>query len=117
MKSTYRTAIKTLLASLLGFVLLPVAAQATCSISGPIVRVLQYDDSYSSRACYIYMRSGNSLSSVYYYTRTNDDNMCSTAATAVTSSVDVYVRGDATSCPTADTARFMGELQYFIINN
>ena len=116
MKPTNKMAINILMALVLGFVFLPVAAQASCGKTGPIVRVTNYDDSYSSRACYIYMRSGGPLTSYYNYTRTNDDNICTTASIAATSGVDTTVRADASSCPTSGTARFMGELSYLIIN-
>jgi hypothetical protein len=108
--------IKTALASIAGLLLMPMAAQASCYINGPIVRVVQYDDSYTSIGCYIYMRSSGPLSSDYYYTRTNDDNICSSAVTAATTAADSSVLGNASSCPTTGTGRYMGEVQYLIVN-
>lgn len=115
MKLTYKRVANTLLASLFGLVLLPAAAQASCYINGPVVRVTQYDDSYSSYGCYIYMRS-TATSSYYYYARSNDDNVCNTAATAATSGVDVGISGNASACPTTGTGRSMGVTNYIIIN-
>ena len=116
MNSTYKKIINTILVSLFLVVLMPVAAQASCSVSGVIVRVTQYDDSYTSTGCYIYMRSNGPLTSYYHYTKTNDDNTCTNAAIAVTSSVDVRVNGSATSCPASGSSRYMGLVNYLIIN-
>jgi hypothetical protein len=111
-KTSLKGAIFALAAS---FVLLPIAAQASCYVNGPIVRVTQYDDSYTTTGCYIYMRN-SALSSYYYYTRSNDDDTCSNAVVAATTGVDTYISGNASSCPTSGTGRYMGIVNYLIIN-
>lgn len=112
MKTSLKSAILALTA---GAMLLPMAAQATCTQTGPVVRVTTYADSYTSTACYIYMRS-SALSSYYYRTYTVDDNMCTNAAIAATSGVDTTIQGNASSCPTSGTFRNQGTLNYLIIN-
>lgn len=102
-------------AVLFGGLILPVAAQASCYITGPIVRVTNYADAYSSTGCYIYMRN-SALSSYYYYARSTDDDICSIATTAATTGVDVSMSGNAASCPTSGTGRNMGDTDYLIIN-
>jgi expansin (peptidoglycan-binding protein) len=116
MKTTYKKVINILLVLFLGVLFFPVTAQASCSVNGPVVRVWAYDDSYTSTGCYIYMRSGGPLSSVYYYARSNDDNTCTNAAIAATSGVDTQMAGSSTACPTSGTGRYMGVVQYLAIN-
>ena len=116
MNNTLKMVRNVALTSIAGLMLLPMAAQAVCTINGPIVRVLQYDDSYTSSGCYLYMRPGGPLASVYYYARSNDDNTCTNAAIAVTSAVDTTVSGDAATCPTTGTGRYIGVVRYMLIN-
>lgn len=116
MKTTYKKVVNILLVLILGAVIFPVAAQASCTINGPIVRVIQYDDAYTSTGCYIYMRSGGPLTSYYHYSRSNDDNTCTNATIAATSGIDTTVSGAATSCPTTGTGRYMGTVRYMVIN-
>jgi hypothetical protein len=111
-KSPLKSAILALTA---GILLLPMAAQATCTVNGPVVRVTTYDDSYTSTGCYIYMRTG-ALSSYYYYAYSYDDNMCTNAVIAATTGVDAYAQGNASSCPSSGGSRGMGQLRYLIIN-
>lgn len=106
---------RAVLALTAGVLLSPIAAQAACAISGPIARVTTYDDSYSSTGCYIYQRD-SALASYYYYSNSSDDDMCSNAVVAMTTGVDVAMSGNAASCPTTGTARYMGNLNYMIIN-
>ena len=112
MKLTRKVSIAALL-SVGSMVMLPMAAQATCYLTGPIVRVTQYDDAYSSTGCYIYMKT-SSLSSYYYYTNTSDDNICNSAVSAVASQVNTGVSGNASACPS--TTGYMGATNYLIIN-
>ncbi len=112
MKTSLKSAILALTA---GAMLLPMAAQATCTQNGPIVRVSNYADQASSTGCYIYMRS-SATSAYYYYTTTIDDDMCIAASIAATTAVDTSTQGNATACPTTGTGRYMGTLRYIVIN-
>jgi hypothetical protein len=103
------------MASLAILVVAPMAASATCTITGPIVRVTAYADSYSATGCSIYVRP-SALATFYYSAITNDDDMCSNAVVAATTGVDATVQGDTASCPTTGTNRSMGALNYIIIN-
>ena len=110
------TSLRRTMLSLTAAVLLsPIAVQATCTVTGPIVRVTTYDDNYSSTGCYIYQRN-SALATFYYSTITTDDDMCSNAVVAATTGVDVQMQGNAASCPTTGTARNAGTLNYLIIN-
>ena len=110
------TSLRRTMLSLTAAVLLsPIAVQATCIVTGPIVRVTAYDDSSSTTGCYIYQRN-SALASYYYYTVTTDDDMCSNAVVAATTAVDVQIVGNAASCPTTGTARYAGTLNYININ-
>ena len=93
---------------------LPLAAYATCSKSGTVVRVTARDDVYSSNH-HIYIRT-SALSSVYYSVWTRDDNMAEIASEALTSQTRVSIRGDATTCPSSSTGGSMGRLQYIVVN-
>jgi hypothetical protein len=116
MKNTLKMVKSVALTSIAGLMLLPMVAQASCYINGPIARVTQYDDSYTSTGCYVYMRSGGPLSSVYYYARSNDDDTCSNAVVAATSGIDTAISGNASACPTTGTGRYMGVVNYLLIN-
>ena len=116
MKMTRKTLKRVTLAAVVGLMLFPMVAQSACYINGPIVRVIQYDDAYTTTGCYIYLRSGGPMSSFYYYSRSNDDNVCSSAVTALTSSVDVAISGNVTSCPTTGTGRWIGLVNYMWVN-
>jgi hypothetical protein len=84
-------------------------ANAACFASAQQVeRVLSYG-TYG----YIYLRPAGALTnSFYYYVRTDSDKILSTAANAQTDSSRVNVYGDAASCPTAGTGRYMGNATY-----
>lgn len=76
-----------------------------------VERVLSYG-TYS----YIYMRKAGALTNAsYYYMRTSSDKILSTAANAHTDSSRVNAYGNAASCPTAGTGRYMGEAIYVYI--
>lgn len=85
---------------------------AACLASAQQVeRVLSYG-TYG----YIYLRPAGALTnSYYYYMRTTSDKILSTAANAHTDSSRVNVYGDAASCPTTGTARYMGNATYVYI--
>lgn len=87
-------------------------ANASCFVQDyNVERVLSYG-TYG----YIYMRPAGSLTnSFYYYVRTTSDKILSTAANAHTDSSRVNVLGDAGSCPSTGTARYMGNATYVYI--
>ncbi len=85
-------------------------AQATCVVSsGQIVRVSVSPGSSSS---YVYIRP-DSLSTYYYQGTTTDQKMTNAAVAAVDK--QVYIYGDASSCPTTGTSRYMGQISYLAI--
>ena len=103
-----------------GALVVSTSAQALCTQSGQIVeRFLAYD--YG--ASYVYFRPRTALTnSTYYYCyiRSSDpgaDRMASAAASSKANRVEVNVRGEATTCPTSGTARFMGDCDYIYMLN
>ncbi len=89
-------------------------ANAACIVSAQIVeRVLSYDGN-----TYVYFRPKGALTnSFYYYMRTTSDQIASTAANAQTDRTEVNAYGQATSCPTSGTARYMGDALYIYMIN
>jgi hypothetical protein len=95
-------------------------ANAYCFQSAQIVeRVI----AYNSGNGYIYFRPRTALSnsSYYYcYARGSDagyDAIMSTAAAAQTSRTEVNVYGEADTCPTSGTGRYMGDCYYLYMVN
>jgi hypothetical protein len=90
------------------------SAQATCSISEQIVeRTISY-----ATYCYVYFRPVGALTnSFYHYMRSTSDKICSVANSAQTDRSQVSASGNATSCPTAGTSRYMGDATYLYIVN
>ena len=84
----------------------------TCSMTGIVERVVEYDDSYSS-STYIYVRP-YPLASYYQYFITTDDNIASTAARAAQRKTDVSLRGGLSCHPNAYD--FGGVLDYLHLN-
>lgn len=91
----------------------PLAANATCTKAGIVVRVTSYADGIGGH--WIYMRT-SALSSVYYRVYTTDDNMAEIAHNALTSQTRVSIQGSASTCPTTGTSRNMGTLRYIVVN-
>ena len=89
-------------------------AQASCFVSNQIVeRVLSYG-TYG----YVYFRPESSLTnSTYYYMRTTSDKILSLAGDSQTNRSKVNALGNATTCPTTGTARYMGEATYLYLLN
>ena len=106
---------RTLLSLTAAALLSPIAVQATCTVTGPIVRVSTYADNFSSTGCFIYQRN-SALATYYYFTISTDDDICSNAVVAATTGVDVQMQGNAASCPTTGTGRNAGTLNSLIIN-
>ena len=100
------------LALSLGF--LPGLSQASCSLTGTIVRVFSYDDAYGSTN-YIYFRT-SSLASFYYYVTTTDDDMAINANSHLNSGRTLTFNGNVASCPAVPAAggsASIGSLNYF----
>lgn len=93
----------------------PLPASAACGVTGTMVRMYQYADAYSSSAGRIYIRP-YPTANYYFSALTTDDNIMSTAATAITSQTRVYVRGNAATCPTSGEHRYIGNIDYIYIN-
>ncbi len=93
---------------------MPAAAQATCTITGTMARVTANSDSFSTFH-FLYFRAF-STSSVYYFGRSFDDMIAEVATTAVANGTKVTVSGDAASCPTSGTGRFIGNVRWVSIN-
>ena len=102
------------LSFVLAAVLAPSLSNATCNISGVVVRVTAYDDPFSTVAGYIYFRP-TSLSPYYYYVSTNDDDMVSNAIAFMDSGRTVNIQGNVAACPAvpaAGGAASLGALNY-----
>jgi hypothetical protein len=103
------------LSFILAAVLAPSLSNATCNISGVVVRVTGYDDAYSTVGGYIYFRT-SSLSPSYYYVSTNDDDMFSNAIAFMDSGRTINFQGNVAACPAAPAAggaASIGTLNYF----
>ena len=89
-------------------------AQASCFASNQMVeRVLSY-----ATYGYIYFRPESSLTnSTYYYMRTTSQQILALAAAAQASRSKVNGLGNASSCPSTGTARYMGEATYLYVLN
>lgn len=95
--------------------MLPLTSNAVCTQTGHVERVTAYDDSLGNAYHYIYIRN-SALTNYFWSIRTTDDEMAEIAADALTSTTRVSVQGDAATCPTTGTGRFMGNLRYLIVN-
>jgi hypothetical protein len=104
-----------ILSFMLVAVMTPSLSNATCTISGVVVRVTAYDDLYSTLGSYIYFRT-SSLSPYYYYVSTNDDEMTSNAIAYMNSGRTATIQGNIATCPAvpaAGGAASLGSLNYF----
>lgn len=103
------------LSFILTAVLAPSLSNASCTLSGVVVRVTNYDDVYSGTGGYIYFRT-SSLSPYYYYLVSNDDDMISNATAYMNSGRTASFTGDVATCPAvpaAGGAGWLGNLSYF----
>jgi hypothetical protein len=107
------------LGAMLVVMLVPMGAQAACTIGGYIVeRVLAYGTGNG----YVYFRPRRSLTNTaYYYCRINDgwngDNrIASLAAVAQANRTEVNAQGNRSSCET-DSNRYMGYCTYIYMLN
>lgn len=95
--------------------LFPLAASATCTVSGgSVVRVTFWSDSAGSTHTIYYRPSA--LSSYYYWCQTTDDNFAEIASNALNGPTEVQLNGSATSCPTSGTSRSMGTCRWIVEN-
>lgn len=100
------------LSLILSSVLVPSLSFA-CYLTGIVVQVLSYDDSYTTTSGYIYFRP-NPLAAYVYYTYTNDDDMISNAIAYMDSGRTVTIDGNVT-CPAVPAAGgfgYVGALNY-----
>ena len=98
---------------ILSSVLVPSLSFA-CNLTGIVVRVTAYDDTYSATSGYIYFRT-SSLSPYYYSVSTNDDDMISNAISFMDSGRTATIQGDIAACPAvpaAGGAATIGALNY-----
>ena len=82
---------------------LPSVSNATCTLTGQIVRVTAYSDAYSATAGYIYFRT-SSLAAYYYYVSTPDDEMVGLAQGHMNGGRTVTIQGDVAACPAVPAA-------------
>jgi hypothetical protein len=93
---------------------LPGVSNATCTLTGQIVRITAYSDAYSATAGYIYFRP-SSLASYYYSVSTTDDEMVGVAQGHMESGRTVTIQGDVAACPAVPApggAASIGGLNY-----
>ena len=89
----------------------PLVSHATCTKYGQVVRVTAYADGIGTYH-YIYMKT-SALSSVYFYTRTSDDEMAEMATQALTNTIRVAINGAYSVCPSSG---YIGTLRYIVLN-
>ena len=83
-------------AVLLGVV--PAAAEASCSITGTLVRA-RFKDDAKTGSHVLYLRD-NVTDTFYYTVKTKDDEMAALAATLAAQQTRVKVKGSVSDCPT-----------------
>ena len=91
------------LSLILPSVLVPGLSNAACALTGIVVRVIAYDDSYTTSGGYIYFRT-SSLSPYYYYASTDDDDMISNAIAYMDSGRNATIQGAIATCPAVPAA-------------
>lgn len=94
---------------------IPAVSNASCALTGVVVRVTNYDDAYSATGGYVYFRTG-SLASYYYYATSNDDETISNAIAHMNSGRTITISGDIAACPAvpaAGGAASIGTVNYF----
>ena len=82
--------------------MLPLSASALCGQGGQVVRT--YD---SATQTYAYLQTAP-LSSIYYYTITSDLDLRNALRACKVSGERCWIYGNASSCPTTGTGRYMG---------
>ena len=92
-------------------------ADAACSVSGKVRQVyssLESSDSFSAKGySYVIIESLGgffSTSGITYYGYSYNDKVTSTAGAAQSNNANTTIQGDAASCPTTGSARFIGQV-------
>jgi len=92
-------------------------ADATCTIRGKVRQVystLETADSYASKGyTYVIIAPLEDLltsSGILYYGYSYNDKFTSTVAAAQSNNANTTIQGDAASCPTTGSARFIGQV-------
>lgn len=83
------------------------SADATCSQYGKVVYMFQ-----TTTYAYVYIAARATLPSYGYYYYTNDPELISTLASAMSGNYTVHLTGSVYSCPTSGTWRYGGTLSY-----
>lgn len=89
------------------YALSPIVAEAACTLEAGLAhvdRVAVYPGASNSA---IYFRP-YSLTNYYYVCYTTDSKLIDAALNALTSRTNVIAQGNAASCPTSGSERFMG---------
>jgi hypothetical protein len=89
---------------------LPLTADAVCSIRGEVVRVTDFTTSSTA-----YLRT-SALSSIIYFGSTTDTDLRNALRSCENSRHRCHLLGNATSCPTSGTFRFVGTISTVIAN-
>ena len=92
-----------ILSFILAAVMVPSLSNATCTLSGRVVRVTAYSDPYSATAGYIYFRT-SSLASYYYSVSTTDDEMVTNAIAYMDTGREATIQGNIGVCPAVPVA-------------
>lgn len=102
------------LSFMLSSVMVPSLSNAICTLTGVIVRVTAYDDTFSATGGFIYFRT-SSLAPYYYFVSTTDDDMVSNAIAYMDSGRTATIQGNIAACPAvpaAGGATGIGTLNY-----
>jgi hypothetical protein len=88
------------------------SADATCSITGGIARIITTPGSGTTTG--IYIRT-SALATIFYYATTTDQKIWTMAAEAFAGSRRVQIIGNAGTCPTTGTVRSIGSVVQIIL--
>ena len=90
-------------------------AGATCALWGQIV--YSYVNTSAAVPVAYYYLSTSTLPTYYYYFQTTRPDLIDTMNSAQAAQHRVYVVGNATSCPTTGTSRYIGLATYGYVAN
>jgi hypothetical protein len=94
------------------FFMMPTAEAACTQASGYVIRVSTNPGAGSS---YIYFRL-NARDNYYWYGITSDAKLIDAAISALTNRTKIYITGNASSCPTSGSSRYIGTVTYLAIS-
>ena len=97
--------------SLTAMALIPTTASASC-----VAQVYANEDFVAPTYSYFYGEPYGAGNTYTYYGYTTSSQIAGGLASATASHNRVYVVGDAASCPTSGTYRYIGTILYFYIN-